>query len=317
MRMRIDVQENNALTHWTGRRRPDYALRMTILAENIAELLRLAKRQQDVADAVGLTQSSVSRLAKGAEPKPESLIAIARYAGVSVETLVEVPIGDWPRQDREAFKHSRQKLGWSLAILAQETHAIIRRERAKASVSADAIEAYEAGTNDNAPGWLAYARMAFEEGGSAKNQVTAPRDDLVYVRQVDIRYAMGDGTAIEDYPETSLVPFNNGFLQGITRAPLEKLILASGHGDSMDPTIKEHDYVLIDATENRLGIGDTVYAFEYAGAGYIKRLRPVIVDGVRMIEVNSDNRAVAPTFTALPEDIHLVGKVVLLMRKRL
>lgn len=294
----------------------DYASRMTILADNVAELLRRADRQSDVAEKVGIDQSSVSRIAKGAQPKPENLIALARYAGVSVEMLVEVPISAWPREDREEFRRSRLALGWSPAILAQETYAIIKRERGGISVNADFIEQFENGGGDDNPSWARYSRMAFEEGGSARLQTTLPRDELAYVRQVDIRFAMGDGAAVEDYPETTLVPFNLEFLRALTRAPLEKLFLASGFGDSMDPTIKEHDLVLIDATETRVGLGDTIWAFEYAGAGYIKRLRPFMRDGRRMFEAISDNKDVADPFDAAPEDVHIVGKVSLLIRRR-
>jgi phage repressor protein C with HTH and peptisase S24 domain len=288
----------------------------TVLAANIAALLSRAGRQQVVADAVGMSQPSISRLGKGSEPKPENLIAIARYAGVSVETLVEVPIDQWPRPDREDFKRTRQALGWSHAIAAQETHAIIKRERGRATVTADAIDAFEQGRGEDGPPWLRYAVMALEERGSPKQQDTEPRDDIVYIRQVDIRYAMGDGTAIEDYPSTSVVPFNKGFIRSVTSSPIEKLMLVTGHGDSMHPTIQEHDLVLIDCNETNNALGDTVWAFSYAGAGYIKRLRPVMREGQRMIEVNSDNKEVAPSFTADPRDIHMVGKVALLLRRR-
>lgn len=289
---------------------------MTILSDNVAELLRRGDTQLSVAREVGVDQSSISRIAKGSDPKPQNLIAIARYAGVSVETLVEVPIAEWPSADRERFQRQRKMLGWSPAIVAQEAHAIIKRERGKAAITTSEVEQFERGEGELSPAWLRFAEMAFQEGGSARQQETAPRDDLAYVRQVDIRYAMGDGSAIEDYPETTLVPFNQEFLRSLTRSPLEKLILATGHGDSMDPTVKEHDLVLIDAAEDRVGLGDNIWAFEYAGAGYLKRLRPVMQDGERMIEVNSDNKAVAPTFYARPSEIHIVGKLILLVRRK-
>jgi phage repressor protein C with HTH and peptisase S24 domain len=95
MRIRIGDQANYAQPHWTPRRLTDYASRMPVLNENIAELLKLAKRQQDVADAVGSDQSTVSRWAKSSKPEPDKLLALARYARVSVETLVEVPMAQW------------------------------------------------------------------------------------------------------------------------------------------------------------------------------------------------------------------------------
>jgi phage repressor protein C with HTH and peptisase S24 domain len=125
---------------------------------------------------------------------------------------------------------------------------------------------------------------------------------------------MGDGSAVEDYPSSTLVPFNLDFVQGITRAPLEKLFLASGHGDSMEPTLHKHDLVLIDTTENRLGLGDTIWALEYAGVGLIKRLRAVKREGMRKIMILSDNPTV-PAEEADPTDVHIVGKVIWIARR--
>lgn len=209
----------------------------------------------------------------------------------------------------EWMKTERAKRGWSTTFLANVARSIAQREGSNFKLTQQSVSGFEQGNAQRIPEWLRFVRMAFEEGEPPKQQDTAPRDDIVYVRQVDIRYAMGDGAELADYPDTQLVPFNFGFLHRLTHAPLEKLFLASGHGDSMEPTLQRHDLLLVDTTETRITMGDAIFALEYAGAGYVKRLRSVMRDGRRRIVILSDNKEV-PSEEADPADIHVVGKVI-------
>ena len=126
------------------------------------------------------------------------------------------------------------------------------------------------------------------------------------VRRVDIAYAMGDGSIIADYPEVDFVPFDLQFLRQVSRSTSDKLFIAIGIGDSMEPTLRRDDLVMIDSGQNRLGLNDQVYAVAYAGTGMIKRVRRLA--GGRM-HLLSDNPSVPP-LEADEEDVHLVGRVV-------
>lgn len=133
--------------------------------------------------------------------------------------------------------------------------------------------------------------------------------ELVYVRQVDISYAMGGGAVIEDYPATGLIPFNLEFLRAISRANVESLFLASGIGDSMEPTLLRNDLLMIDTSQRQIVQSDLVWAFNYAGGGMVKRLRRVRRDGADRLLIISDNQSV-PDEIADPDDVHITGKVI-------
>ena len=208
----------------------------------------------------------------------------------------------------------RKKRGWSTTKLADIARQIARREGSSIGLTQQSVSDFEQGERKRLPQWLTYVRMAFEEGDAAVQQEVARRDELAYVRQVDIRYAMGDGSALDDYPDATLVPFNLGFLRMRSRGPLESLFLVTGHGDSMEPTLLKNDLILIDTTDRQMDIGDQIWALEYAGSGYIKRLRRVKRNGTVKILILSDNDRVPPE-EAEPEDIHLVGKVVWIGRQ--
>jgi phage repressor protein C with HTH and peptisase S24 domain len=211
------------------------------------------------------------------------------------------------------MKRERRKRGWSTIQLADYARAIARREGSAIKLTQQSVSGFEQGDAKRMPEWFRYVEMSFEEGAPAKEQDTSARDDVVYVRQVDIRYAMGDGTAIDAHPPISLVPFNLEFIRRLSKAPVEQLFLASGIGNSMEPTLLKDDMVLVDTNETRSTFGDLLWAFEYAGAGYIKRLRRVKREGRELIEILSDNGSV-PAELAQPEDIHIVGKVVWIAR---
>jgi phage repressor protein C with HTH and peptisase S24 domain len=141
-----------------------------------------------------------------------------------------------------------------------------------------------------------------------KDQLTPETQhlEIEMIRKVDIAYAMGAGAVIQDYPEVEFLPFSLNFLKQFTRGPTENLFLASGFGDSMEPTLMRGDLLMIDTSQTRIGLADQIWALTYAGAGMIKRLRPM-AHGV--ILILSDNPNVPP-LEASVEDIHIVGKVV-------
>lgn len=137
-------------------------------------------------------------------------------------------------------------------------------------------------------------------------EVIASNLGVVMVREVDISFAMGDGCIVADYPDTGMMPFQENFLRMLRIRDPEAVFVCRGDGDSMNPTIHSQDMVLIDTSRNRVTLSDHIWAVSVAGAGMIKRLRP-LPDGRVMIL--SDNPSV-PEQVFDGEDVYVVGKVV-------
>jgi phage repressor protein C with HTH and peptisase S24 domain len=129
---------------------------------------------------------------------------------------------------------------------------------------------------------------------------------VVMVREVDISYAMGDGSIVAEYPDIGMMPFQDHFLRMLRVRDPNSVFVCRGDGDSMNPTIHSQDMVLIDASRNRVTLSDHIWAISVAGAGMIKRLRP-LPDGRVMIL--SDNPSV-PEQVFDGEDVYVVGKVI-------
>lgn len=83
-------------------------------------------------------------------------------------------------------------------------------------------------------------------------------------------------------------------------------------GDSMYPTLKEGDYVIIE--ENREFSGDGIYVLQWDGILLVKRLQA----GTGEIDIISDNQSYPPK-KYIPSDdqrsFHIVGKVILRMQR--
>lgn len=158
------------------------------------------------------------------------------------------------------------------------------------------------------PGWdakaLADRRLAFH------GVVPEPEPDIVEIAEIDLRYGMG-GTYLDGPVSTETRPFSREWLRNFTHSPPELLFWALGDGDSMEPTIRSGEVILIDRSERSPRMGDGIWAIAWGDIGMIKRLRP-LPDGT--VEIHSDNPLVRPGL-ATDGDLHVIGRVVAVVRR--
>jgi phage repressor protein C with HTH and peptisase S24 domain len=207
----------------------------------------------------------------------------------------------------------RQRRGWSTTELADRAREFAVREGLQIKLTQQSISTFEQGDAKRIPVWMRHVRMAFDSDHSgpqlARSDVAS--EELVYVRQVDISYAMGAGAVVEDYPATGLIPFNLQFLRSVARGHVETLFVARGQGDSMMPTLINDDLVLIDTSQQLITDQDRIWAVSIGGAGMIKRIRRLPGD---RFEIISDNPIVPPQVVNF-DDLHVVGRVVWVGRR--
>lgn len=122
--------------------------------------------------------------------------------------------------------------------------------------------------------------------------------DEVWIAHYDVRGAMGDGEVAHDFPE---------MLQDIRVSPTHlremgvefkehfHLKLITGVGQSMAPTIKSRDPLIVDISIREF-VGDGIYYFSHQGHQYIKRLQKKGRDHFKMISDNTNHP---------PEDIRV------------
>ena len=149
-----------------------------------------------------------------------------------------------------------------------------------------------------------------ERQSSLRAHNREPDPDTVVLSQIDMRYGLGGA-----YFDTPVVEakrqFSRAWLREFTHTAPEHLFWALGDGDSMEPTIRSGELILIDRSNDTPRTSDGIWALAWGDIGMVKRLRP-LPDG--RVEIHSDNPLV-PLSIAADGEVHLVGRVVAVMRR--
>jgi len=135
--------------------------------------------------------------------------------------------------------------------------------------------------------------------------------DHVEIDMIDFAYGMGGTFTDTDHVDTEKVGFSRRWLRQFTHSAPNQLFTTKGIGDSMAPTISDHDIVVVDKSDRVPEFADKVWAIIYGGMAMIKRLRQ-LPDGSMLI--SSDNQLVRDA-RATDGELHVVGRVVAVVRK--
>lgn len=237
---------------------------------------------------------------------------------------------DKPEGAADYTRRKREALGMSQQELAARASAIGIAQDGGREIKWQSIQQLEALVHKKVPVWFAFVKRALDEAegeaatekrsaqwrsrqsaGLAPDLPETVPDDIEMIPEVDIRYGMGPGTAIGDFPEIGSVPFNRNYRRTLTNAPISALFVAKGDGDSMTPTIINDDQVLVDSSQNRVSQSDRIWALSIGDAGMIKRVQ-VLPGGI--YRLSSDNPLV-PALDVRKEDLTVVGRVVWISRR--
>lgn len=214
------------------------------------------------------------RMAERMKERGISQAELARRVGVSQPTISAIFNGD-----TQKTKHLR-----SIALALDTTEAWLAGE-----------------TDDPVTGAL----------GALDREEMADRLGLFLVPDMEISYAMGAGSFLEVFEQRGVRAFDSSWLRTVSAGNLDKLFVADGDGDSMEPTLRDGDTVLIDAGQKVVNKPDRIWAVTYGGMGMIKRVRP-LPDGRH--ELMSDNQSVRSIYAAAGE-LFVVGRVIWIGRR--
>jgi|GEM_PF-5946735 len=97
---------------------------------------------------------------------------------------------------------------------------------------------------------------------------------LVLVDEIDLAFGMGATFLDGSEPEVlGVVPFRENWLHGLYAGDVKHLKVVRGRGDSMEPTIRDGDTVLVDTSQRRIDDQDRIWAISYGDLGMIRRIR--------------------------------------------
>lgn len=166
---------------------------------------------------------------------------------------------------------------------------------------------------DTTEGWLLGETDDPEAGAMSAldREGIADRLGLHLVPEIDTSWAMGEGSFLDVVEEIGFRAFDRQWLRSLGAENLDKLFVAHGDGDSMEPTLHDGDVVLVDQAQRAIERQDRIWAVVVGGLGMIKRVA-VLPNGD--YELGSDNHRVRPRIVR-PDECGVVGRVVWIGRR--
>lgn len=255
-----------------------------------------------LAEIANVTPKASSKWLNGESlPGPAKMNAIANSLGVKIEWL-QHGAGDEPN-----FSKLDEAENDSVAVAAPSSADIVRNMLAKQGK----------GMSEDARRRLLAIAEADDGGGAIEIDYYRPGavGDEVWIAHYDVRAAMGGGQIPHDYPE---------MLQDVRVSPQHlremgvefkehfNLKMVTGWGQSMAPTIKHRDPLLVDISVREF-TGDGIYMFSWEGHLYIKRLQWMGDDRFKMI---SDNERHPPQ-TIRADETFIQARVLLVWNAQL
>lgn len=292
--------------------------------DRLDELIRQAGGQSAMARKIGMSLGGLQGYLAGGQPTRPVLIKIADVTGVRLEWLMT---GEGPKYSEFAeLAHRAQflidRLGGPEAAAAKSQ---LRIEYLQRMVSGSALpdSTYLHGIKQLASAadvdvvWLRSGTGSAPDGfvplppqvsatrelwasGVAGPRTKRPSSDLgagraapalsdefVFVPRYDIEASAGPGALLDQEKVVDHLAFKEDFVRRTLRADPKKLVLITGIGDSMEPTIRSGDLLLVDTGVTHF-LDDAIYVISIDGALYVKRIQRFFGGAVA---VKSDNAA--------------------------
>ncbi|MCX2891753.1 LexA family transcriptional regulator [Pseudomonas sp. DCB_BI] len=254
--------------------------------------------QVELSSRTSVGQSTISRILKPQgpkgikEPTDKQVRPLAEFFGVTTDQLR----GYEPLGEGEPEAERRETLSTADIVkqmLAKHGKGLSSDARQKI---ADAIE--EKSSEQQASSNV--VTVDFSRPGQV--------GDEVWIAHYDVRAAMGGGQIPHDYPEMLQdIRVSPRHLRemGVTFKEHYHLKMITGWGQSMAPTIKDRDPLLVDITIREF-TGDGIYLFSHDEMLYVKRLQKKGKDRFKMI---SDNKHHDPEDIRV-DDTHILARVL-------
>lgn len=134
------------------------------------------------------------------------------------------------------------------------------------------------------------------------------------VQVFDVQAAAGDGALIDHEHLAGLLTFDRNYLRTMTNARPDQLSIIQAWGDSMEPTIPENAWVMVDHTQTKI-VDRRIYAFRQNDDARIKRL--LVQQGGGAVTLRSDNDSPVwrDSEPVSASDLDVIGRVIWFSKK--
>lgn len=262
---------------------------LSVMLKEIKKALNLT--QPKLAEALGVNVDRVKSLTSG---------KVAKLSPAETKSMVEnlhVNPGWLVTGEGEMFQSPTEKTFSSdLAVLRKTTDAIAElaiSDNRKRQVR-DILFAVAAGKID-----------LIEQAFSA---VSNAPEGFILVPRYDVTGSMGNGHVIHSEQIVDHLAFRAEWVRTELATSPSSLVLISAIGDSMEPTLRAHDLLLIDRSVLSVK-QDAIYAFAVDGELRVKRIQRLF-DGSLIIKSDNPEYTTENLTQQQVESINIIGRVV-------
>lgn len=140
------------------------------------------------------------------------------------------------------------------------------------------------------------------------NPKIPPPDGFILVPRYDVTGSMGNGHVIQSEQIVDHLAFRAEWVRTELGTSPTNLVLISAVGDSMEPTLRAHDLLLIDRSVLSVK-QDSIYAFAVDGELRVKRIQRLF-DGSLIIKSDNPEYTTETLTAQQAETINIIGRVV-------
>lgn len=138
--------------------------------------------------------------------------------------------------------------------------------------------------------------------------VRPPSEDLIAIARRPVRAAAGTGSLNDKEGSIGQFAFHPRWLKAMTAARPEQLAVIRVEGDSMSPTLKAGDDILIDHADAAMRLRDGIYVLRMDDSLLVKRLAIHPFD--KRVTIQSDNPSYPDWPDRSPADLDIVARVL-------
>ena len=140
-----------------------------------------------------------------------------------------------------------------------------------------------------------------------------PMSDHVAVGRYDASLSAGPGSLVDPHADPiGRVYFEAQWLSAITRAAGDNLAVVRVDGDSMEPTLADGDWILIDRTQRKIN-REGVYAIRVGDVAWVKRISLNLKE--KLVQVISDNDRY-PMQELGEDELAVIGRAVWIVGRK-
>jgi len=252
----------------------------------------------------GLNQAELARLSNVGQPTISRILKPSGPKGIKDPTDKQV------RPLASALRVTTDQLRGYAPIDGNTADSAVHVEKSSSTDLVLAMLARSSNLPENLRKKILAVADAEDGGGAIESDFYRPGvvGDEVWIAHYDVRAAMGGGQIPHEYPEMLQdIRVSPKHLRemGVTFREHFHLKMITGWGQSMAPTIKDRDPLLVDVTIREF-TGDGIYLFSHDEMLYVKRLQKKGKERFKMISDNKHH----DSEDIRVDDTHILARVL-------